>query len=128
LLAHKRLWPASEASDNRLALRADQAGLQRTPAICRVNSRGPEDAPVPYPGRTPHIHFAIKANGMEKFTTQCYVKGAPGNARDGILNGIQDAKSRDSVIVDFAPVSGSRVGELAARFDIVLGLTPRAGA
>jgi protocatechuate 3,4-dioxygenase, beta subunit len=84
--------------------------------------------PVPYPGRTPHIHFAIKANGMEKFTTQCYVKGAPGNARDGILNGIRDAKSRASVIVDFAPVSGSRIGELAARFDIVLGVTPRAGA
>jgi protocatechuate 3,4-dioxygenase beta subunit len=59
---------------------------------------------------------------------ECQVKGAPGNARDGILNGIRDAKSRDSVIVDFAPVSGSRIGELAARFDIVLGLTPRAGA
>ena len=35
--------------------------------------------PVPYPGRTPHIHFAIKARGHEKFTTQCYIKGEPGN-------------------------------------------------
>jgi protocatechuate 3,4-dioxygenase, beta subunit len=28
------------------------------------------------------------------------------------------------VIVDFAPIKQSRVGELAARFDIVLGFTP----
>ena len=27
--------------------------------------------PVPYPGRTPHIHFAVKAPGAEKLTTQC---------------------------------------------------------
>src|SRR6267143_3740221 len=46
--------------------------------------------PVPYPGRTAHIHFALKMKGMEKFTTQCYVKGEPGNERDGILNGIRD--------------------------------------
>jgi protocatechuate 3,4-dioxygenase beta subunit len=80
--------------------------------------------PVPYPGRTPHIHFAVKVKGRDKFTTQCYVKGEPGNARDFILNGIRDRKARDSVIVDFAPVKNSRIGELAARFDIVLGFTP----
>jgi protocatechuate 3,4-dioxygenase beta subunit len=82
--------------------------------------------PVPYPGRTPHIHFKISKADKELLTTQCYVKGEPGNARDGILRGIRDAKARDAVIVDFAPVSGSRVGELAARFDIVLGFTPEA--
>ncbi len=80
--------------------------------------------PVPYPGRTPHIHFAVKVKGQDKFTTQCYIKGEPRNARDGILNGIRDRKARESVIVAFAPVKGSRIGELAARFDIVLGFTP----
>ena len=81
--------------------------------------------PVPYPGRqAPHIHFAVKAKGREKFTTQCYVKGEPGNARDFVLNAIRDARARDSVIVDFAPVKESRAGELAARFDIVMGFTP----
>src|SRR5689334_21335705 len=35
--------------------------------------------PVAYPGRTPHIHFAIKAKGHDKFTTQCYIKGEPQN-------------------------------------------------
>jgi protocatechuate 3,4-dioxygenase beta subunit len=80
--------------------------------------------PVPYPGRTPHIHFKVKKGGKELLTTQCYVKGEAGNERDGILRGIRDAKARESVIVDFAPMKGSRIGELTARFDVVLGLTP----
>ena len=81
--------------------------------------------PVPYPGRTPHIHFAVKVPGQEKFVTQCYVKGHPGNEKDGILRSIRDEKARESVLVEFAPLRESRVGELAARFDIVLGLTPQ---
>ncbi|HVG38073.1 MAG TPA: protocatechuate 3,4-dioxygenase [Pyrinomonadaceae bacterium] len=81
--------------------------------------------PVAYPGRTPHIHYAVKLKGREKFITQCYVKGDPGNERDGVLRGIRDARERESVIVDFAPVKESRIGELAARFDIVLGMTPQ---
>lgn len=82
--------------------------------------------PVLYPGRTRHIHFAIKMKGREKWTTQCYVKGEPWNERDSILKGIKDPNARESLMVDFAPVKGSRIGELAARFDIVLGLTPEA--
>jgi protocatechuate 3,4-dioxygenase beta subunit len=80
--------------------------------------------PVPYPGRTPHIHFKIKKGGKELLTTQCYVKGEAGNRRDFILQGIKDAKARDSVIIDFAPLKESRIGELTAKFDIVLGATP----
>lgn len=80
--------------------------------------------PVPYPGRTPHIHFAVKLRGQDRFTTQCYVRGEPLNARDGVLNGIRDPKARASVIVPFTPVQGSRIGELTAAFDIVLGYTP----
>src|SRR5437879_3673652 len=82
--------------------------------------------PVPYPGRTPHIHYAIKTKGHDKFTTQCYIRGEPGNNRDAILLNIRDAKARASVIVDFAPIKGSRIGEVAAKFDIVLGFTPEA--
>jgi protocatechuate 3,4-dioxygenase beta subunit len=80
--------------------------------------------PVPYPGRTPHIHFAVKMKGREKFTTQCYVKGDPGNERDSILKSIRDPKVRNSIIIDFAPIKESRIGELVAKFDIVLGFTP----
>jgi protocatechuate 3,4-dioxygenase, beta subunit len=82
--------------------------------------------PIPYPGRTPHIHFSVKVRGQQKFTTQCYVKGDPGNEKDGILKSIRDAKVRDAIIVDFAPIKESRIGELAAKFDIVLGITPPA--
>ena len=80
--------------------------------------------PVPYPGRTPHIHYAVKLKGRDKFTTQCYVKGEPQNESDFVLKAIRDQKARDSLIVDFKPIKGSRAGELAARFDIVLGFTP----
>lgn len=81
--------------------------------------------PIVYPGRqAPHIHYAVKVKGQEKFTTQCYIKGHPGNARDGVLKGIRDPKALATVMVDFAPVKDARAGELAARFDIVLGYTP----
>lgn len=80
--------------------------------------------PVPYPGRTPHIHFAVKLRGRDKFTTQCYIKGEAGNEKDMVYRGIKDGKARDSVTIDFAPIKASRVGELAAHFDIVMGFTP----
>lgn len=80
--------------------------------------------PVPYPGRTPHIHVKVKRGDRELLTTQCYIKGHPGNERDGILRSIRDTAIRESVIVDFSPMPGSGLGELAARFDIVLGMTP----
>ena len=80
--------------------------------------------PVPYPGRTPHIHVIVKLKGKEKFTTQCYIKGEAHNAMDGVLNGIKDAKQRASVVLPFTPVKGSRIGEVAAKFDIVMGFTP----
>ena len=80
--------------------------------------------PVLYTGRTRHIHFKIKRSSKELLTTQCYVKGEPANERDGIYKSIRDLKARESVTVDFAPIPGSRIGELAARFDVVLGFTP----
>src|SRR6266498_3175911 len=80
--------------------------------------------PVLYPGRTRHIHFAIKLKGHEKWTTHCYVKGEPWTEKDGVLKGITESKARESVIIDFSPAKNSRAGELAAKFDIVLGFTP----
>ena len=82
--------------------------------------------PVPYPGRTPHIHVAVKIRGRDPFNTQCYIRGHEGNARDGVLQGVRDERARESLIVDFTPVPMSRTNELAARFEIVLGFTPEA--
>lgn len=80
--------------------------------------------PVAYPGRTPHIHFKIKKGGKELLTTQCYIKGEKLNERDGIFRALRDPKARDAVLVAFTPVKESRIGELAANFDVVLGMTP----
>jgi protocatechuate 3,4-dioxygenase, beta subunit len=81
--------------------------------------------PVPYPGRTPHIHVKLRKGTRELLTTQLYVQGHPQNERDGILRSIRDPRQRASVLVPFLP-SKERPGELTARFDIVLGLTPMA--
>jgi protocatechuate 3,4-dioxygenase beta subunit len=80
--------------------------------------------PVPYPGRTPHIHMAVKVRGRDKFTTQCYIKGHALNEKDGVLSNVKDERARNSLLIDFTPLPNSRVGELAARFDVVLGFTP----
>lgn len=80
--------------------------------------------PVPYPGRTPHIHFAIGAPGVEPLVTQMYVAGEPDNARDFLLNSISDAHARATLIVDLVPVPGA-ADELMGRFDIVLAAAGR---
>ena len=80
--------------------------------------------PVPYPGRTPHIHYAVKMKGQPKFTTQLYIKGDPQNERDGVLRGIRDPKEKALLMSSFDPIKSSRIGELAAKFDIVMGYTP----
>ena len=80
--------------------------------------------PSEYSGRTPHIHMAVSANGQRKLTTQCYVKGEPRNQKDFILKRVKGDKERNSLIVPFKQLSASKLGEVTARFDIVLGWTP----
>jgi protocatechuate 3,4-dioxygenase beta subunit len=82
--------------------------------------------PVPYPGRTPHIHYKVLTHGKEALTTQCYIKGHPQNEKDGVYRGLRDPKDREAVSVDFTPLKGSKINELAANWDVVLGLTPEA--
>jgi protocatechuate 3,4-dioxygenase beta subunit len=81
--------------------------------------------PVPYTGRpAAHIHFKIWKDHQVQLTTECFVKGYPGNERDGIYRRATQSKGGRRLPVDFVPVTGSRIGELAATFDIVLGYTP----
>jgi protocatechuate 3,4-dioxygenase beta subunit len=81
--------------------------------------------PVAYTGRTPHIHVKVKRGDRELLTTQCYIAGHPLNERDGIYRRIQPERAQRSVTIDFKPIPDSKIGELAAHFDIVLGVTPR---
>ena len=80
--------------------------------------------PVPYPGRTPHIHYKVKQKGKELLTTQCYIKGFAGNEKDGIWKSLGSEKNKNAVTVEFAAMKNAKMNEWAARFDIVLGATP----
>jgi len=87
---------------------ADSAGRYRFRTI----------RPVPYPGRTPHIHAAVYREGMTPFVTQIYVADEPRNSEDLLFRRIP-VELRPLVLADFLPVSQAEA-ELAARFDFVL--------
>ena len=72
--------------------------------------------PVPYTGRTPHIHFKVKLGNREVLTTQLYVDGDPGNAGDFLWRGLRDNADRAALTVPFAPSSDG----WAAQFPIVV--------
>jgi protocatechuate 3,4-dioxygenase beta subunit len=82
--------------------------------------------PVHYPGRTPHIHFAVSGPGIDTLVTQMYVAGEPRNASDGLLNSVSDASARARLIVELLPVPGSS-DALMGRFDLVLAADGRFG-
>jgi protocatechuate 3,4-dioxygenase beta subunit len=76
--------------------------------------------PVAYPGRTPHIHFAVSGRGFERFITQMYVAGEPRNASDPVLMGVRNPAARDRLIVALHPAENDP-GVLTGEFNIVLG-------
>jgi protocatechuate 3,4-dioxygenase beta subunit len=82
--------------------------------------------PVLYPGRqAPHIHYKIKKGGKELLVTQCYIKGFAGNDKDFIFKAAAKTKQdRAAIEVDFEKIKDSRIGELSAKWDVVLGSTP----
>lgn len=80
--------------------------------------------PVPYPGRTPHVHFAVSHNNKRLLTTQMLIKGEPANLRDGLFRQIRDEKLRNLLVADFKPLEKSKIGELTASFDMIIGYTP----
>lgn len=98
-------------------------GFGRTATDAEGRYRFRTIRPVPYPGRTPHIHMAVFPEGEQPFVTQLYVRGEPLNARDGLFNAIP-ADRRQRVLADFRPVRPDRA-ELAAQFDVILEFTPR---
>ncbi len=75
-----------------------------------------------YTGRTRHYHFGVTLKGQPRFATQLFFKDEPANAKDGILRDLRDEKLHAAVVREFKPVVDTK--ELAATWDIVLGLTP----
>jgi protocatechuate 3,4-dioxygenase beta subunit len=79
--------------------------------------------PVPYTGRTPHIHVGVSRNGKRIYTTQLFIQGHEQNERDGIYRSLGSEEAKKLVTVDFKPLAGSKIGELTANFDVILGKT-----
>ena len=79
--------------------------------------------PVRYPGRTPHIHIGVSVNGKRIFTSQILIKGDPLNRQDSLYKAIDDPKAQQTVLADFKPVPGCKLGSLAAEFNVILGTT-----
>lgn len=74
--------------------------------------------PVPYPGRTPHIHAAVFQEGTQPFVTQIYVAGEPLNLRDGLFMRVPEAL-RPLLLAEFVPAEDP-VAVFSAKFDFVL--------
>lgn len=88
-----------------------------------------------YTGRTRHFHLATTFPGQTtRYTSQTFwnevARSASGaawstqNSNDMVLQGISDATQRASVILNYAAVSGSTTGEVAATYDFVENVTP----
>ena len=73
--------------------------------------------PVPYSGRTPHIHVKVRLGQRELLTTQLYVEGDPGNARDFLWRRL-DTADRAAVTLPYTAGSDG----VQARAALVLAL------
>jgi protocatechuate 3,4-dioxygenase beta subunit len=71
--------------------------------------------PVPYSGRTPHIHVKVKLGSRELLTTQLYVEGDPGNERDFLWRRLSEEQRR-LLTVPFRPAADG----VRAAFPIVV--------
>lgn len=66
--------------------------------------------PVPYPGRTPHIHVKVKAENRE-LTTQFYIAGHPQNDADTLFRRLS-RNDRKALEMQFAETGGDPVTTL----------------
>ena len=80
--------------------------------------------PVAYPGRAPHIHLKVKKGNKEVLCSQILVAGNPQNANDGVYRSAGGVLERELLLAEFKAMKGSKIGELEAKFDIVIGKTP----
>ncbi len=73
--------------------------------------------PVAYSGRTPHIHVKVKLGQRELLTTQLYVAGDAGNARDFLWRSMSEA-DRAALAAPFTTGNDA----IRANFPIVLAV------
>lgn len=76
--------------------------------------------PVSYPGRTPHIHFKVKAPNRREFTSQMYLAGHPRNASDFLYRQLGNPGAQRAASVNLLPAPELSPDAVKAAFDIVL--------
>jgi protocatechuate 3,4-dioxygenase beta subunit len=79
--------------------------------------------PVPYPGRTPHIHVRVEAAGIATLATQLYLANEPGNARDFLYRQLNEAERAAITLAMRGTESGhplARATQATAAIDLVI--------
>ncbi|MBA4175776.1 MAG: intradiol ring-cleavage dioxygenase [Leptothrix sp. (in: Bacteria)] len=75
--------------------------------------------PVPYPGRTPHIHVKLRHVNFGELSSQLFVAGEPGNARDFLWRGLA-APERDALEMQLQPAAAGSGLRWTAQHVLVL--------
>ncbi|HWJ57140.1 MAG TPA: hypothetical protein VNR90_12970, partial [Vicinamibacterales bacterium] len=76
--------------------------------------------PVPYPGRTPHIHVKVRHPSFGEVTSQLFVVGEPGNAGDGLYRSLDEGDRREVELRLQRAPAGDAVMWIAER-DLLVG-------
>lgn len=76
--------------------------------------------PVPYPGRTPHIHVKVVRGGRNLLTTQFYRLGHPQNPSDFLFRRLTPSEQR-RVSMAIRPRAASMRPAFETEIDLVIG-------
>lgn len=75
--------------------------------------------PVPYPGRTPHIHVKLRHASFGDVTSQLFIAGDEGNARDFLWRAL-DAADREMLEMKLQPAPADSDLRWQVRHTLVL--------
>jgi protocatechuate 3,4-dioxygenase beta subunit len=75
--------------------------------------------PVPYPGRTPHIHVKLRHPTFGEVTSQLFLAGEARNAGDVLWRQLDDAERKEVELRLQKPAAGETVAWVAERDLIV---------
>jgi len=76
--------------------------------------------PVPYPGRTPHIHVKLRHPAFGEVTSQLFVAGEPGNPGDVLYRSL-DESDRQEVEMRLQRASGGDAVMWIVERDLLVG-------
>jgi len=80
--------------------------------------------PVPYPGRTAHIHVRVEVSGSPALATQLYLADEPGNARDFLFRQMSTEERAQLTLRPRRTESSHPLAQstqLSAAVDLVIG-------